>query len=66
MKPTVTQPERKRAPGAGRKRLVDGVELVHINAKVTPTQHAKYKTMGGSEWLRQQIDAAKPKPKPDS
>lgn len=54
----MTETTRKRAPGGGRKPLAEGVTLKNINAKVLPEQHAKYMSLGGSDWLRKQIDDA--------
>lgn len=50
--------------GQGRKPLAD--ETTRYCFLMTPAQRAKLEELGGAHFLRQQIDAAKPKPKPDS
>ena len=44
--------------GQGRKPLVAGQLTVRINLTMTATQRDKLMALGGSEWVRQMIDAA--------
>lgn len=58
---TTTQQLNKRGGagrGQGRKPLVPGSTPVRQWLNLTPEQHAKLKILGGSAWVRAQIDAA--------
>jgi hypothetical protein len=45
--------------GQGRKRLFEGVDLVHVGVRMTPDQKAKLQALGGGAWIRDRIDRAK-------
>lgn len=49
------QPKR---PKPGKPRLSDVEQTVLVSVRMTPTQRQKFKALGGSEWVRAQIDAA--------
>ena len=51
------EPKRTRAPGAGRKKLGTGAH--RVNVSLSPEDHAAFKMLGGSKWLRGQLDATK-------
>ncbi len=46
------KPKRSR----GKPPLSDVEQTVHVTVRMTPTQREKFKALGGSEWLRAQID----------
>lgn len=52
-------------PGSGPKTADGARGMVRVNVSMQPAQHAKFRRLGGSVWLRQQIDAAED-PAPDS
>jgi hypothetical protein len=45
-------------PGAGRKPIGDEA-MVPVTVKMLPVQRDKLRRLGGSEWVRHQIDRAK-------
>ena len=49
------QPKPKRS--RGRPPLSDSEKTVHVMVRMTPAQREKFKALGGSEWLRKQIEA---------
>lgn len=51
------KPKRSR----GKPPLSDVESTVLISVRMTPTQRDKFKALGGSEWIRQQIDGANPR-----
>lgn len=56
--------EPKRPPsdrGQGRKPLVEGLETVPVNIRMTTEQRDKLKALGGPVWVRDKIDRAKVK-----
>jgi len=60
MKPE--QPAAKRPPaqrGQGRKPFPDGEAMHPVTFRLKPAQKEKVARLGGSEWVRQQIDQAK-------
>lgn len=44
--------------GQGRKKLSNDSDSVRVNTSMTSFQHEKFKRLGGSVWLREQIDKA--------
>lgn len=46
-------------PGAGRKALDGATGLVQAAVSVTPSQREKLARLGGSVWVRREIDGAK-------
>lgn len=58
----MSKPKTPRPPsdrGQGRKPLMEGVETVQVNVRLLPEQREKLKLLGGNNWLRKKIDAAK-------
>ena len=54
----------KRPPndrGQGRKPLVEGMETVPVNIRMTTAQRDKLARLGGPKWVRDKIDRAKEK-----
>jgi len=49
------QPKPKRA-SRGKPPLSDVEKTVYLTVRVTPSQRDKFKALGGSEWLRVQIE----------
>ena len=57
----MTNPPKKRGGpnrGQGRKPLATDGQTVRINLSMTETQRDKLLKLGGSAWVRRQIDAA--------
>lgn len=52
---TQNKPKRSR----GKPPLSDTEKTVHVTHKMTESQREKLKALGGSEWLRAQIDKTK-------
>lgn len=46
-------------PGAGRPSIEPGEPSVSVPIRMTVTQREKLKRLGGSPWVRRQIDEAK-------
>lgn len=50
-------------PGAptkpGRKPLTPGAHRVATSVSLTPAQHGQFMRLGGSAWVRQQLDACR-------
>ena len=44
--------------GQGRKQLSKNSESVRVNTSMTASQRDKFQKLGGSAWLREQIDKA--------
>lgn len=46
-------------PNAGRNSIKEGVPTVTYNIRLTPDMRAKLDALGGAQWIREQIEAAK-------
>ncbi len=57
---TMKQSKQKRAT-AGKPPLSDAQKSVKVLITVTPAQREKLKSLGGSGWVRAQIDGASPR-----
>jgi hypothetical protein len=61
----MTQPIKPaRRPGRPRLDAAADQTAVRVNLSMTAAQRAKLQALGGSEWLRRQIDAATPPASP--
>lgn len=56
----MTEPKKRGGPnrGQGRKPLAKDGQTVRINLTMTAEQRDKLKQLGGSAWIRQQVDNA--------
>lgn len=50
--------------GQGRKALPEGEAMVPVSIKMRPDQRDKLSVLGGPQWVRNKIDAAKVPQKP--
>lgn len=56
---TPTQNGSRPGAGPGRPKVAPGEPTVTIQSKASASQRDKFLALGGSEWLRRQIDRAK-------